>query len=63
MPNSPACRAGKDPPSPFLVWVCINGSCEAAKTKMCLVLLRRTKRVETLAFMNYVLPLNDMWDI
>lgn len=59
----PCLPHGKDPPSPFLVRVCIYGLREAAKTKPCLVLLHRTKRVEMLTFMNYVHPLADMWDI
>ena len=42
----------------FLVRVCIDGSREAAKTQAV-----SCTPPSTLAFMNFVLPVADMWDI
>ena len=58
MPNSPACRAGKDPPSPFFSpglyrWIARSNKNQVVSCTP----------PSTLAFMNSVLPLADMWDI
>ena len=53
----PAARE-KTCPRLFLVRVCIDGSRKAAKTQAV-----SCTPPSTLAFMNYVLPVADMWDI
>ena len=54
----PCLPRGKRPALAFLVRVCIDGSREAAKTQAV-----SCTPSSTLAFMNSVLPVADMWDI